>query len=136
MRTNSMGRYIDEAGDEVRDRLLTAVDFNDGTIWYSQNGCGCLVGTGERGVSEKEAVKLGDSPPGRSRFAWETRTGRCIFDGTEWPEAPAAMRYPYAVRRFGKDRIVRAIKLRAGGKMPRIEQRIEEPEAKEIARAL
>ena len=91
----TMGRYIDELDDEGRDRLVTAEDFSDGQWWDGR--CGCLVTTAVGGRCAGDGEKA-------------ARGHRL---GARWQEQGPAYRYPYAVARFGKDRVVRAIKLRA-----------------------
>jgi hypothetical protein len=113
----TMGRYIDEATDEMRDRLVTAADLNDGLEWHSDNGCGCLVGTA-----------LNGHPLDVGRDEW-VRHMRVEFDEA-WKHLPASTRYPHAVRRFGKARVVRAIKKRAGA---RVEIPTETPTPAEVA---
>ena len=98
----TMGRYIDELDDEGRDRLVTAEDFTLGSWWDGR--CGCLVATGEGATGAAEAA--------------EAARARGMIAGLSWAEDPPAYRYPYAVDRFGKDRVVRAIKLRAGATLP------------------
>ena len=103
----TMGRYIDEATDEMRDRLVTAEDFLAGADWWDGR-CGCLVGTATAGEH--------DADPG-VRVVWDY-----VARHQTWPHAlrdiPAYLRFPRAVRRFGKARVVRAIKLRAGSRLP------------------
>ena len=93
----TMGRYIDELDDEGRDRLIAATDFSDGEWWNGE--CGCLVYTGEGATSWEEAEQASYAKGMRCRAKWAD-------DGPPY-------RYPYAVLRFGKARVVRAIKLRA-----------------------
>lgn len=99
----TMGRYIAELDAEGRDRLIAAPEFNDGALWWSGD-CGCLVGTAANWPALSE----------------EQRTERCRVHasttwkfGNPWAKMKPATRYPCAVTRFGKDRVVRAIKLRA-----------------------
>lgn len=99
----TMGRYIDGLDSGGRDKLISAPEFNDGDDWGGfDDECGCLVGT--VGLTGEEMDRHYDALP----------MAQC---GTQynvpWYRAPASIRYPQAVRRFGKARVVRAIKLRA-----------------------
>lgn len=122
----TMGRFLDEATDEMRDRVITAVEMNDGSSWWDYLGeCGCLYGTAfNRDIPREVEVENARWPRnGSSRattrprlFAAYGRVSRFDRDGdweVLWRDAPAWIRYPYAVERFGKDRVVRAIKARA-----------------------
>lgn len=110
----TMGRYIDELDDEGRDRLISAPEFNDGFRWWDGDGCGCLHGTAcgpaVDVMGTAEWVRYWDTPEGTSRFAGAI--GDSIV-AMSWSRAPASVRYAYAVARFGKARVVRAIKARA-----------------------
>jgi hypothetical protein len=99
----TMARYIDELDDDGRDRLVTAEDFNDGWDYWSYN-CGCLVGTAEANHRPSTA---------------ERRRVTTALQCDTWQLQPASFRYPKAVRRFGKARVVRAIKARASSGMSR-----------------
>jgi len=102
-----MGRRIDWLGDVERDRLITAREFNDGRLWWHRE-CGCLEGTiaggwpGTKVLSELAAACEPYSMSVHER----------VFE-VPWRLAPPSIRYPQAVKRFGKDRVVRAIKARA-----------------------
>ena len=101
---NTMGRYIDEGTDEVRDRIVTAENMNNGLLFWDPEDCSaCLVGTGEGLSKEKTSLGL-DHLEG-------------TVGGTKWPDLRAAYRYLHAVQRFGGARIIRAVKLRAGAKV-------------------
>jgi hypothetical protein len=101
-----MARYIDELDDEGRDRLVAAGDFTSG-IWWN-GSCGCLVATGEGAKNEQDAAD-------RAR-----EKGMTILTGHgPWAGMSPAWRYAYAVTRFGKARVVRAIKARASSGMSR-----------------
>lgn len=101
--TDSMGRYIDGLDDEGRDRIVMAPDFLGGLSWWNEKTqCGCLVGTVEQGQVSVEYSA--------TAFLWRN--------------SPPWLRFPVAMGRFGKDRLVRAIKARAGAKV-----RIAEPVA-------
>lgn len=112
----TMGRYIGELDAEGRDRLIAAPEFSDGVWW--DGSCGCLVGTADLGVRDV-AERYADTCV--TTFEWpdvEVRRRALRLCGGSiwhkpWPESGPAMRYPKAVMRFGKDRVVRAIKIRA-----------------------
>ena len=87
---NTMGRYIDGLTAEQRDRLVEAKDFLDDDWWDGVEGVGCLCCTAEGGWSD-DLSNVGVDHP--------------------------AYRFPQACDRFGKARVVRAIKLRAGAKV-------------------
>lgn len=113
----TMGRYIDEGTDEMRDRLLTAEEFSDGAWW---NGwCGCLVATGEGARSAKEAEQRARAKGIRAR-------------GLSWQGTTPAYRYPRALERFGKPRVVRALKLRAAAAMSSEYERQPEPTSEPV----
>jgi hypothetical protein len=104
----NMGQYIDGLTDEQKDRLVTAEHFNDGWDWWS-SGCGCLKGTAEKmdsvatwGPLNADVLRIHNAHDGDVPFS----------------VAPSWLRYPMAVERFGKARVVRAIKLRAGAAVP------------------
>lgn len=99
----TMGRYIDWLDIEGRDRLIGAPEFNDGVCWWT-NGCGCLVGTAAHWPELDEASRA------RHSDAFDSLSPN---RGVRWDRTKPAARYPYAVKRFGKARVVRAIKLRA-----------------------
>ena len=107
MRTYSMGRFIDELTDEQRDKLITATDFTNAAWW--DTGCGCLCGTALGFESQLE---------GENWIAAERRRLERGYMISDWSVKHPAYRYPYAVHRFGKERIVRAIKARASTKLP------------------
>jgi len=102
----TMGRFIDGLSDKHRDRLVTAAEFNDGEHWWDGVGCGCLVGTAAGGHPQNGLVD-------ELRRHWSALPQDWHRGIAPWPAAPASIRYPRAVRRFGKARVVRAIKLRA-----------------------
>jgi hypothetical protein len=114
----TMGREIDDMMDAERDRILTATDFTDGE--WGTPGCGCLITTAD-GCSGGLLNQLNST-----RF-WNAAADR---GRVPWANLPAAWRFKCAVRRFGKGRVVRAIKLRAGA---RIEIPTETPTPAEVA---
>ena len=96
----TMGRFIDELTDEQRDRLVEAEDFTTATWW--EDGYGCLCGTALLlNTMEKQSAYAARNPS--SPFIW--------------PLEAAQIRYIGAIVRFGKARVVRAIKLRAGARI-------------------
>lgn len=104
----TMGRFLDESTDEMRDRVITAVEMNDGVNWWdSDERCGCLVGTAFAGDVPYD-IRYRISVCGPSAFGPPLGV-----PPVPWRFAPAHIRYPYAVARFGKDRVVRAVKARA-----------------------
>lgn len=114
----TMGRYIAELDAEGRDRLIAAPEFNDGASWW-YGGCGCLVGTGA-GCNGTASIWEKDADEARRCYsAVDSTVGKegTVFGeevlAVEWGVAPASVRYPQAVRRFGMARVVRAVKLRA-----------------------
>lgn len=110
----TMGRYIDEATDEMRDRLVTAEEFSEGAWWTGE--CGCLVGTAEDYGVRVNRVR---------HTEWHEKQWERVFGSAEyrpWRDGLAAFRYPRAVTRFGKARVVRAIKLRAAATTSRLEE--------------
>lgn len=117
----TMGRLIREATGEERDALIAAPGFNDGREWIDEDdglmpGCGCLVGTLPAGETKSAAKSLHHQLAMRAPRSWDDDVGdngHIAYDEVRWSAAPASMRYPKAVRRYGKDRVVRAIKLRA-----------------------
>ena len=98
---NTMGRFIDGLTDEQRDRIVEAKDFTDGWDWWDGE-CGCLVGTIEEGAGAI-AIKM-------IAASMQVRYKR-------WRHLFPHHRFPMAVARFGKARIVHAIKARAGAKV-------------------
>ena len=134
----TMGRFIDEATDEMRDRLVSAGDFNDGEDWVDYPDgmdtptCGCLVGT---------AVGLSGGAIPES--TWDRHFDAVcamayvspdrMMMSVPWRDAPESVRYPKAVARFGKARVVRAIKLRAASTLStEVERTPEAPRATEV----
>lgn len=112
----TMGRYIRELDAEGRDRLIAAPDYSDGCWW--DGSCGCLVGTAENmGPMWDECGNIREAFQeifnGIDRQHHSGIIGAVTRGGTEWRHSTAAYRYPCAVNRFGKARVVRAIKLRA-----------------------
>lgn len=99
----TMGRYIDEATDEMRDRLVQAEDFSAGP-WIDGAGHCCLVGTAE----DYKANPLGIA----THYSYLQRDVEGA-DNRMWAGSLAAYRYHQAIERFGKARVVRAIKMRA-----------------------
>ena len=112
---NTMGAYIDSVEDVERDRVVTAADMNDGEgWWYPWADCGCLVGTAQ-GLGEQEK----SIPTGIVYEQHEDAVFRSgSMNSVPWREAPASIRHPLAVRRFGRTRVLRALKLRAGATIP------------------
>lgn len=105
----TMGRYIAELDAEGRDRLIAAPEFNDGGMWWNGQ-CGCLVGTALRGIVRgEEACRFW----GAALDSHPRPRGDGPMASVSWALAPASIRYPQAVTRFGKDRVVRAVKIRA-----------------------
>ncbi len=83
----NMGQYIDGLTDEQRDRLVEAQGWNSGT---PEDGNRCLVAHAQD-VDKVDHGEFGGYTEGAPPFIFDT-----------------------AVDRFGIDRVVRAIKLRAG----------------------
>lgn len=109
----TMGRYIDELDTEGRDRLIAAKDFAHGDKWFDGQ-CGCLCGT-VMGVTDDVWWVRHDS---MSRHEAMSLAVQLIGDIGEysaggWGLRGPATRFPYAIERFGKARVVRAIRLRA-----------------------
>lgn len=109
------GQYIDSLTDEQRDRLVEQKDFNSGFSWWGPGGCGCLVGTAEGGVPSRFSKIMRAHDRVQLRH-YDARPNWTMLD-IPWRDAPASIRYPKLVRRFGKERVVRAIKLRAGARV-------------------
>ena len=99
----TMGRYIQELDAEGRDRLIAATDFADGGNWFA-NGCGCLCGTA-MGVTLDNWAEYSIASAAIAR--------RLLGRFSVWENMGPAWRFPRAIRRFGKTRVVRAVKLRA-----------------------
>lgn len=99
---NTMGRFIDELTDEERGRLVAAERFTGGAWW--DYGCGCLASTAFGFTSQLEGMHYSDS------IDWDVDSG--------WVSTPAPWRYTMAIGRFGKYRVIHAIKLRAGAEIP------------------
>lgn len=99
----TMGRYIGELDAEGRDRLIGAPEFATGGSWL-ENGCGCLCGTA-MGI---ERDSWWDASDDTMRLSF-----RLLGSCSTWRRKGPAWRFPAAVRRFGKARVVRAVKLRA-----------------------
>jgi hypothetical protein len=125
MRRKTMGLFIDRCSTEQLERLVSAPEFSDGATWWSEPGmppCGCLVGTA-----------LGGLIPWPLRIEAEStwRLWREVPEVSRWATAPASWRYPLAVGRFGIERVVRAVRLRAARRLQTtardIEQLIGEP---------
>lgn len=118
----TMGGYIDQLDTDGLDRLITAEDFSDGAWW--DGSCGCLVGTAEdiknrlQPVIIEECVDTSGGwcyvPVTRLDVSYEFMMSVATAHkfSTRWEACTAAHRYPTAVLRFGKERVVRAIKLR------------------------
>ena len=112
------GKYIDGKDAVGKDRLIEARGFcHPRDLWFDDDRCGCLVGTAE--VPESERV---DNSSVGSRIVqeWQEREGY-NFGGSKYElmsykqyvvSAPH-LRFPYLQRRFGLDRIARAVKMRA-----------------------
>ena len=87
----AMGRYIDSLDDAGKDRLIEATQWCTG-VWYDDDGAGCLIGHGHNIVHSKSANSL------KSAAKYFTQ----VFT-----------RFDIAVVRFGKTKVVCAIKARA-----------------------
>lgn len=130
----TMGRFIDEATPEMRDRIIVAQAMNDGTGWFDgESDCGCLVGTA---YGREPITRMSRIPQEIFSEACRMISGIELFSedysGDEmalffvpWRDAPAAIRYPQAVRRFGLDRVMRAVKMRAAATTSREVERAE-----------
>ena len=107
----TMGRYIRELDAEGRDRLIAAPDFSSGEWW--NGSCGCLVGTADPEIAEA-VMTMGAQGHSRWLGPVGVRAKELCRDAARgmYKNGPA-LRYPHAVSRFGKPRVVRAIKLRA-----------------------
>lgn len=88
---NTMGRYIDGLTDVERDRLVIAQNWAN---WTPYGGNRCLVAHAQD-ADHVDYLELG-----------------CDYDGSP------ADAFDSAVERFGIDRVVRAIKLRASASLP------------------
>lgn len=118
---HTMGRYIDSLNDEQRDRLIRG-EFNDGTSWgHMAKGCGCLVGNAEGMVEldfdSDEYLRVSDIAYRELNKSFQKardmhKEAVDVFD-VPWCVAVASVRYPQAVKRFGQERVVRAVKMRA-----------------------
>lgn len=102
----TMGKYIDALDADGLDRLLSAQDFSDGAWW--DGSCGCLVGTVHDAGSFYDSWTTDEVS--HLRYIRMVREHPAAF---LWMHETAAWRYPLAVKRFSKERVVRAIKLRA-----------------------
>lgn len=117
--TRSMGRFIDALDDDALDNLMTAEDLSDGGWW--EEGCGCLVGTAY-GMGEERSETWAATAPLR----WAEQMGSKVYPKnrqgvvvvrSSFATSSAAYRYPLAVERRGKERVVRAIKLRVARRL-------------------
>lgn len=104
----AMGRYIDGLDDASRDRLIEAQGWRALTLQDGQ-GNGCLMGNA-RGLGQRHNLQVVVG------LAWIEATGgfATVYDDSrrDCRQHPAAA-FNYSCLRFGKDRVVRAIKKRA-----------------------
>jgi hypothetical protein len=100
-----IGRYLDSLPDRARDRVIEAQDWGMGTL-VDADGKRCLLGHAERWVYAGSLFRNFSSDPEIQRW----RVSR--FGPSAHLEI--GRRFDTLAHRYGLDRVVRMVKLRAG----------------------